>query len=133
VCYTRVVSTGAAGLSYAMEEPIVDPRPYFERYVPAALARKRDWLRDVLRDIHAIGQIEVEGEGGGVWHFAIDGGAVRFAAGPGEAPTFTIQLSVQTFRRIRASELSPRRAFMRGKVRVQGSKPTAMKIASLLT
>ncbi len=112
-------------------DPLDDPHRYFAEHVPASIARRGD-LSAVLGDLEAVAEVVVEGPEGGTWHFAIGAGEVRLEDGPHEAPTFTVRISLDTFRRLRSKELAPRTAFMMGKVKLFGRKSTAMRLAALL-
>lgn len=59
------------------------------------------------------------------------GGALQIAAGDGEADT-QLSLSSEDLQRLAAGRLSPLLAFSTGRLKIEGSKGVAMKLASLL-
>jgi len=112
-------------------EYLDDPNGYFLEQVPKSLAR-RDELMERLQDTSAIAQIVLSGPSGGTWHFLIEAGQVDVAAGAHEMPTFTVTMSVKTYRALRQRELDPKVAFVSGKIKIRGSMTTAMRIATML-
>lgn len=112
-------------------EYLDDPNSYFLESVPRSLGRK-DELVERLRDTTAVAQIVLSGPTGGTWHFVIERGDVEVAAGPHATPSFSVTMSVRTWRALRLREVDPKVAFMSGKIKIRGSMTTAMKIAAML-
>ena len=72
-------------------------------------------------------------EGAGVWRVAVDDGDVRIQEHAGDAPAdCVVETSEETFLRIVNGEESPIRAFMLGKVRVQGDRSLLVALRDFL-
>lgn len=110
------------------EEYLADPRRYFDEYVPRRLAEDSSYA-DRLGDTSAIAQLHLTGDRGGSWHFVVGNGRVEIDAGDHDKPTFTITMPVDTWRQMRRGELTGVRAFMRGEVKIKGSKLKLFRLA----
>ncbi len=103
------------------DEYLADPRRYFDEYVPRRLAEDSSYA-EKLGDTSAVAELHLIGECGGSWHFVVGDGRVAIDAGTHEKPTFIITMPVETWRKMRRGELTGMRAFMRGQVKIKGSK-----------
>jgi len=108
-----------------------DPRIYFGDYVPRILAERIEF-REQFLGVQATAQVEVTGQAGGIWHFVINDSDISIYEGSPPHATFTVQLSIDTFRQLREKSLTPQNAFLRGRIRLGGKVATAMKLATLM-
>lgn len=118
----------SAALRPLPEEYLADPRRYFDEYIPRRLAEDTSY-GDRLGDTSAVAQIHLTGERGGSWHFVLGNGRVVLDAGRHEQPTFTVTMPVETWQQMRRGETTGMRAFMRGQVKIQGSKLKLLRLA----
>ncbi len=110
------------------EHPFLDePDRFFMEWIPAQLAAHPAYRAQVGRD-HAIAQIELSGERGGTWHVTMGDGEVAVARGPHAAPSFTIAMAVDTFRKLREGRVGVPGALLRGKIKARGSFGTLLKV-----
>ncbi len=108
--------------------PFLDePDRFFMEWIPAQLAAHPAYRAQVGRD-HAIAQIELSGERGGTWHVTMGDGEVAVARGPHAAPSFTIAMAVDTFRKLREGRVGVPGALLRGKIKARGSFGTLLKV-----
>jgi len=121
----------SADLRPLPDEYLADPRRYFNEYVPRRLAEDRSYA-DRLGDTKAIAQIHLTGDRGGSWHFVLGDGRVQLDNGEHAKPTFTVTMPVDTWREMRRGEITGLRAFMRGKVKIKGSKLRLFRLARRL-
>ena len=108
-----------------------DPRVYFGEYIPKKL-EQRPQLREQFANVQATAVVEISGQDGGVWNIVINGADIQIHEGEPEISTFGVEISIETFRHLRAKTVSPQNAFLRGKIKISGSVTTAMKLAALL-
>jgi putative sterol carrier protein len=118
----------SADLRPLPEEYLADPRRYFDEYVPRRLAEDSSYA-DRLGDTSAVAQLHLTGDRGGSWHFVVGNGRVEIDAGNHRKPTFTVTMPVDTWRQMRRGEITGMRAFMRGQVRIKGSKLRLFRLA----
>ena len=108
-----------------------DPGVYFGEYIPKKL-EERPWLREQFSKVQATAVVDISGKDGGVWNIVINGSDIQIHEGEPESSSFVVEISIDTFRQLRAKTLSPQNAFLRGKIKISGSVTTAMKLAALL-
>ena len=114
-----------------VDEHRTNPRIYFEEHIPRVL-EERTQLREKFVGVKASASVEVTGPEGGVWNINIDGSEITVASGRHPQSTFSVELSFDTFRQLRMKTLSPKNAFVRGKIKISGSVTTALKLAALV-
>ncbi|MBK9032315.1 MAG: SCP2 sterol-binding domain-containing protein [Myxococcales bacterium] len=108
--------------------PFLDePDRFFMEWIPAQLAAHPAYRAQVGRD-HAIAQIELAGERGGTWQVTMGDGQVEVARGPHAKPSFTIAMTVDTFRKLREGRIGIPGALLRGKIKARGSLGTLLKV-----
>ena len=76
-------------------------------------------------------QLELTGDGGGLWWVAIAGGQCTVGAGPAAKPDLTLTVDAADYVRIRCGELDPAAATMNGRMRVEGGYGRAVRFAKL--
>lgn len=118
----------SASLRPLPEEYLADPRRYFDEYVPRRLAEDSSYA-ERLGDTSAVAQIQLTGECGGTWHFVVGDGRVEIDAGQHDRPNFVVTMPVETWRQMRRGEITGVRAFMRGQVKIKGSKLKLFRLA----
>jgi putative sterol carrier protein len=79
------------------------------------------FLPEKAGDASATFQVELEGEGGGVWTVEVKEGACHVQAGPAEEAGVTIQMDAADFVAFSTGKLDPVRAFMAGKFKINGN------------
>ncbi|MCY3926739.1 MAG: SCP2 sterol-binding domain-containing protein [Acidobacteria bacterium] len=86
---------------------------------------------DVAAGLDATIQLDLSGEGGGVWHCTIKDGACTAHDGAHDAPTMTISMEAADYVELIAGRLNGMTAFMGGRLRISGDMGLAMKMGSL--
>jgi len=76
-------------------------------------------------------QFNLSGEGGGNWVVAIADGACTVSQGQVTKPDVSIGMTASDFVKMIAGELQPVRAFMQGKLKLQGDMNLAMKLQEI--
>lgn len=74
-------------------------------------------------------QFNLAGDKGGEWSVHIHDGNLDVLNGQGDHPDLVLTAEVQDLLDIFAGKLDPMKAYMRGRVRLQGSMSLAMKLA----
>ncbi|MEE2901697.1 MAG: SCP2 sterol-binding domain-containing protein [Myxococcota bacterium] len=113
------------------DEHRTNPRVYFEEHIPRVL-EERTQLREKFSGVTASASVEITGPEGGVWNINIDGSNITVSSGRNPNSTFNVELSFETFRQLRMKTLSPKNAFVRGKIKISGSVTTALKLAAMV-
>ncbi|MEN3307320.1 MAG: hypothetical protein V7603_3522 [Micromonosporaceae bacterium] len=76
-------------------------------------------------------QLELTGEGGGVWWVRIADGACTTGTGPVDRPDVVLRATARDYVRIRRGELDPIKATMAGTMTVSGRYGIAGKFATM--
>ncbi len=76
-------------------------------------------------------QLDLSGEGGGVWHCTIKDGACAVTEGAHDAPTMTISMEAADYVELTTGTLDGMTAFMTGRLRIAGDMGLAMKMQNL--
>jgi putative sterol carrier protein len=113
-------------------EYLAEPARYFLEWMPRLL-RDVDGAKAHFGRMNAVAQFELSGEGGGAWYFALGGGTVEVAAGVHPKPSFTLAMTVDTWRQLNRGEVSGLRAYLRGDVKLTGSRWKLMRVSSLFS
>lgn len=107
--------------------PEIAPLDFFARWLPEAVAGDPD-RRQRLADTRATIQFDLVGEGGGCFLLHLDAGEVRGEPGPGDAVDLRLELDLATWRDLNAGSLSAPEAFLRRRLRFEGSFVLALKL-----
>lgn len=76
-------------------------------------------------------QFNIDGEGGGQWHAAIQDQACRVATGVHAAPSLSLALSAEHWLKIVNGEMAAMPAYMTGKLKATGNIMLAAKLGKL--
>jgi putative sterol carrier protein len=85
------------------------------------------------RDVSAIFQFEITGEGEGTWHVAVKDGTCKVQEGSHDSPTVTLKTSDRTWLAIVNREMNAIQAFITGKLKVSGNIMLAQRIPDLFS
>ncbi len=85
----------------------------------------------VAAGLDATIQLDLGGEGGGIWHCTIKDGACTVHDGAHDTPTMTISMEAADYVELIAGRLNGMTAFMGGRLRISGDMGLAMKMESL--
>ena len=106
------------------EEYVTSPERFFMEWLPQAVAAYPEVGRR-FGSTRATAQFELdgglEGDAGGVWHLALGGDELRAHRGAHPAPTFTLRMSLDLWRRLQRGEANGVAAFLKGEIRLRGS------------
>jgi putative sterol carrier protein len=94
-------------------------------------AMESRFLPEQARDLNAVVQFDLSGEGGGQWHIVIANGGLTVNRGAAPAPTMVFSASAADYVAIINGDLNPMTAFMQGKVRLRGDMALAMRLPNL--
>lgn len=109
-----------------------DPMP-----VPESVPQTLAWLRarfwpDAVRDLRATYQVELTGEGGGIFWLRVDGGQLSAGEGRTPRPDALYQMAARDFFDVLATRANPELLYMEDRIRVEGSMSLALELRLLL-
>ncbi len=91
----------------------------------------RHFNPEAARGMNAVIQMNISGEGGGTHHIKIANGQAELVGGPAANPTVTLAVSAQDWLDITAGKMDGVKAFMTGKLKVQGDMGLMMKFQQI--
>jgi putative sterol carrier protein len=109
----------------------ITPKDFYLKWIPEQAAANPDQAAKI-KDINAVIQMVLTGEGGGEFIMELAGGKLTTKEGKAESPKLTITQTVQDWRAINAGTLNPQMAFMSGKLKIAGDMSLAMKLGSIM-
>ncbi len=109
----------------------ITPDDFYLKWVPDQAKANPDQTAKI-KDINAVIQIVLTGEGGGDYYMELAGGQIKTSKGKADAPKLTITQSIGDWRDINAGRLNPQMAFMSGKLKISGDMSLAMKLGSIM-
>ena len=109
----------------------ITPDDFYLKWIPEQASSNPDQMAKT-KDIDAVIQVVLTGEGGGEYYMELAGGEMKTAKGKADAPKLTITQSVEDWREINSGRLNPQMAFMSGKIKISGDMSLAMKLGTLM-
>jgi putative sterol carrier protein len=109
----------------------ITPKDFYLKWIPEQAAANPDQAAKI-KDINAVIQIKLTGEGGGDFVLELAGGQLTTKEGTAENPKLTVTMAVPDWRAINAGTLNPQMAFMSGKLKIAGDMSLAMKLGTIL-
>lgn len=91
----------------------------------------RHFKPEAARGVNAVIQMNISGEGGGVHHIKVANSQAELVEGPAINPTITLNVSAQDWLDISSGKLDGMKAFMTGKLKVQGDMGLMMKFQQI--
>jgi len=110
----------------------ITPDDYYLKWLPEQNEAADPAQKAKVKDINAVIQVCLTGEGGGDYYMTLASGNFETAKGKADAPNMTITQAVADWREINAGRLNPQMAFMSGKIKVSGDMSLAMKLGSIM-
>jgi putative sterol carrier protein len=111
-------------------EYLAEPRRYFLEWIPALLEQHRA-AHGHFGKVRSVAQFHLTGDAGGWWHFVLGGETVAVAEGAHPAPGFTLTMDVDVWRRLNRGEVNGLKAWLKGDVKISGSKLQFLRVAKL--
>lgn len=107
----------------------MDPQTLFNEKLPATLQT----MPDKAKEIGAIYQFKISGEGGGEWTVDLAGTPPSCVAGnpEGKVPQCTIEITSEDFKAMLANPALGMQLFFTGKLKVTGDPMLATKLQKL--
>jgi putative sterol carrier protein len=109
----------------------IEPLDFCTRWLPEVVAGDPE-RRQRLGDTAATLQFDLVGDGGGSFLLHVEAGAVRGAPGPAVTADLRLELDVATWRALNDGSLSAPEAFLRRRLRVEGSFVLALKLQLII-
>ena len=109
----------------------IDPLEFFVRWLPEAVAADPE-RRQRLGETAATLQFDLIGPGGGSFVLHVAAGAVRGVAGPAAVVDLRLELDLVTWRALNDGSLSAPEAFLRRRLRMEGSLALALKLHGII-
>jgi putative sterol carrier protein len=109
----------------------ITPDDFYLKWMPEQAAANRDQMAKI-KEVNAVIQVVLTGEGGGEYYMELAGGEIKTAKGKAASPKMTITQAVGDWREINAGRLNPQMAFMSGKIKISGDMSLAMKLGSIM-
>ena len=105
--------------------------------LPESVPQTLDWLRarfrpEAVRDLRATYQVELTGEGGGIFWIRVDGGQLSVGEGRTPRPDVLYQLAAGDFFDVLAARANPELLYMEDRIRVEGPMSLALELRLLL-
>jgi putative sterol carrier protein len=109
----------------------ITPSDFYLKWIPEQAAANPDQAAKI-KDINAVIQMVLTGEGGGDFIMELAGGKLTTRAGKADSPKLTITMAIPDWRAMNAGTLNPQMAFMSGKLKIAGDMSLAMKLGTIL-
>ncbi len=109
----------------------ITPDDFYLKWLPEQAASNPDQISKI-KDITAVMQFVLTGEGGGEYTMELDGGQITTKKEKADAPKLTVTMAVPDWREINAGRLNPQMAFMSGKLKISGDMSLAMKLGTIM-
>ena len=89
------------------------------------------FVPEAAAGLNATMQLELTGEGGGLWHLVVADKTLKINAGQAPNPNLTLKLAAADYLAIVNGEAGAMQMFMQGKVKVGGDMSLVTKLQSL--
>ena len=89
------------------------------------------FVPEAAAGLNATMQLELTGEGGGLWHLVVADKTLKINAGQAPNPNLTLKLAAADYLAIVNGEAGAMQMFMQGKVKVGGDMSLVAKLQSL--
>jgi putative sterol carrier protein len=113
-------------------EYLEEPGRYFLEWIPLLLRDHRNANKHFGK-VRSVAQFHLTGERGGKWHFVLGKGEVLVNEGQHPEPGFTLTMDVDIWRRMNRGELNGFKAWLKGDVKITGSKLQFLRVARLFS
>ena len=91
------------------------------------------FLPDQALDTQAVIFFDLDGENGGQWTVTIGGGQCIVSEGKGGQPDLTLTAKAQDVMDLFSGKIDPMRAYLSGKLKLDGNMGLALRITSLFS
>lgn len=91
----------------------------------------RYFVPEAAAGLNATLQLELTGDGGGLWHLVVADQTLKINAGQAPSPNLTLKLAAADYLAIINGEAGAMQMFMQGKVKVGGDVSLVAKLQSL--
>ncbi len=109
----------------------ITPDDFYLKWLPEQAAANPDQAAKI-KDINAVIQFVITGEGGGEYVLEMAGGTLTTKKEKAAAPKLTVTQALADWREINAGRLNPQMAFMSGKLKISGDMSLAMKLGTIM-
>ena len=89
------------------------------------------FVATAAKDMQAVFQFDLSGEGGGTYHVKVDHGTLAVHEGAADAPSATLKMNAEDFVKMSNGELNGAMAFMKGQLKVSGNVMLAQKMQAI--
>jgi putative sterol carrier protein len=110
----------------------ITPDDFYLKWLPEQSASADPAQKAKVKDINAVIQVVLTGEGGGEYYMELASGDFKTAKGKADSPNLTITQAVEDWREINAGRLNAQMAFMSGKIKISGDMSLAMKLQAIM-
>jgi len=111
-------------------EYLEEPSRYFLEWIPQLL-RDNDGASAHYGRTRTVAQFHLTGDRGGKWYFELGDGKVVVAAGAHAKPSFTLTMPVEVWRKLNRGEVGGMRAYIRGDIKITGSRWKLLRLGKL--
>jgi len=109
----------------------ITPDDFYLKWLPEQAAANPDQATKI-KDINAVIQFVVNGEGGGEYAMNLAGGKIEVKKEKAASPKLTVTMGLADWREVNAGRLNPQMAFMSGKLKISGDMSLAMKLGAIM-
>jgi putative sterol carrier protein len=105
--------------------------PRFSSVAEVFEAMPKYFVPEAAAGMNAVIQLELTGEGGGLWHITVADQQVKVAEGQAANPKMTLKMASADYLAMINGDANAMQMFMQGKVKVGGDMSLAMKMQSI--